>query len=299
MLAPLYRRIDGHVLLAGSAPDGDSIRFLPRDASALGELRRARLLRTSPVNGSVQLRLEGIDAPELHYVSEAQPRGALARDALLAWLGVGRVTYAADGVTIAHADPAGVPVTILADAVDPNGRVIAYLQRADTMLGASRKSAALPKRKRVDAEALAATANVALLAAGHVYLLMYTSLPLLHRHVLRDVARGARAKKLGVHSADATERGFAVRGERALSPTGALIFPKLFRRVVDFRRALVQGFHGSFGAWLAGHGSHGAPSPDRVNVKHAANILFASLVKERAGRVSLTTDPTNLIFVEA
>ena len=40
------------------------------------------------MNGSVQLRLEGIDAPELHYGTTSQPRGATARDALLTWLGV-------------------------------------------------------------------------------------------------------------------------------------------------------------------------------------------------------------------
>ncbi len=290
-MSPLYECLEGHVVLTGFAPDGDSVRFLPNDPSKLANLRRGSLLRPSTVDGSVQLRLQGIDAPELHYALASQPRAAGARDALMAWLGVQAITYAADAATVMTADPPGVPAVVLADTVDARGRVIAYLLR--------RCPGTSARRHHVDTSLLAETANHALLAAGHVYFLAYTSLPVEHRRVLRDVARAARARKLGVWSADATKRGFLLRGVRSLAPGGALVFPKLFRRCVDYvAQRYAYGFAGTFVDWLEGHGSAGMPVPDRVVVKHAANVLLSSLVREHDRRIALAVDLNDLVFVE-
>ena len=45
----------------------------------------------------MRLRLEGVDAPELHYGTAAQPLGREARDQLLAWLGFTELEYAPPG----------------------------------------------------------------------------------------------------------------------------------------------------------------------------------------------------------
>lgn len=88
-MSAMYCVLEGEIVLEGCAPDGDSLRFLPRAPDALGALWRSSLLeRSRRPDGSVQIRLEGIDAPELHYEGAAQPRGVRARDALLAWLGI-------------------------------------------------------------------------------------------------------------------------------------------------------------------------------------------------------------------
>lgn len=294
---PLYNAFDGNIVLTGYAPDGDSVRFLPNDPSALGVLRRASLIRTSPLNGSVQMRLEGIDAPELHYQSSSQPQGSSARDALLGWLGVDAVrdgiAFLPDGATISSPAPVGVPVTVLANAVEPHGRIIAYVLPP-------RRGRTRPKRCRVSESVLRATANYALVQSGKAYSLAYTSLPAAHREVLRAAARAARAKKLGVWKDDATMRGFALTGgQRSIGPGGALIFPKLFRRCVDYLADRRVGFGGTFLEWLRGHGSNGEPKPDLVTVKYAANILLSSVMKERGGRISLSVDVTDLLFVEA
>ena len=99
MFIPLYEALDGWILLPGYAPDGDSVRFFAKEPARFEALRRSRLLRRGATDGSVQLRLEGIDAPELHYAQACQPRGESARDALLAWLGVSGVQFAADATT--------------------------------------------------------------------------------------------------------------------------------------------------------------------------------------------------------
>ncbi len=289
-MGPLYECLDGHIVLTGYAPDGDSIRFLPNDSAPLANLQRSSLIRWSPVSGSVQLRLEGVDAPELHYAAAGQPRGASARDALLGWLGVTDVRCGPDGTTIDAAAPALVPATILTGAADAHGRVIAYLLRACPSTGA--------RRHRVTPAVLKQTANHVLLAAGHVYPLAYTSQPREHRDMFRATARKARAKRLGVWSDDATARGFDLRGARSVGPQGALIFPKLFRRCIDYFADRVQGFDGSFVDWLSGHGSGGETRPDRVVLRHAANVLLSSLVQQRERHVALTTDLLDLVWVE-
>jgi hypothetical protein len=76
----------------------------------------------------VQLRLEGVDAPELHYGPAAQPLGREARDQLLAWVGFTALEYAPPSQTrVTAASPEAVPAVIFTQAVDRNGFPVAYL----------------------------------------------------------------------------------------------------------------------------------------------------------------------------
>jgi endonuclease YncB( thermonuclease family) len=79
MTAPYYLLIPGSFVIVGYEPDGDSIRFIADDPSDYQFLHRHYRIKPSPRDGSVQLRLEGVDATELHYGSAAQPLGAQAR----------------------------------------------------------------------------------------------------------------------------------------------------------------------------------------------------------------------------
>jgi hypothetical protein len=57
----------------GFAPDGDSILFKPASPQLLDRLTQpGRPYRLTSI-GSTQLRLEGVDAPELHFDSTHQP----------------------------------------------------------------------------------------------------------------------------------------------------------------------------------------------------------------------------------
>lgn len=297
-MTALYCVLEGEIVLEGCAPDGDSLRFLPRAPDALGALWRSSLIeRSRRADGSVQIRLEGMDAPELHYEGAAQPRGARARDALLTWLGIdpAAVHYAFDGATVLASPGIARPrVTVLAREVDRHGRPIGYL-----LHGASHFRG---KRCQVSEAVLDGTANAAMLMSGEAYLLAYTSLPPEHRARFRALAREARRKKRGVWRDDASARGVALHGgKRALGPEGALVFPKLFRRCIDYLlRRHSEGFGGSFVDWLSRYGAQGAAGvPERVCMPHAANIPFASLVREDAGRVVLGADLTDLIFTGA
>jgi hypothetical protein len=58
----------------GFQPDGDSIQFKPANPGLLNQLDRpGRPYRLTRI-GSTQLRLEGIDALELHFDRSHQPR---------------------------------------------------------------------------------------------------------------------------------------------------------------------------------------------------------------------------------
>jgi hypothetical protein len=79
----------------GFEPDGDSIQFQPANPALLDQLDQpARPYRLSSI-GSTQLRLEAIDALELHFDSTHQPRPLAdqARDFLTGKLGLDPVPY--------------------------------------------------------------------------------------------------------------------------------------------------------------------------------------------------------------
>jgi hypothetical protein len=85
---------------SGFEPDGDSIQFRPTDPNLLDRLP----ILDSPVRltsiGSTQLRMEGIDALEIHFAGSHQPRPLAdqGRDALTDRLGLAPISYReADG----------------------------------------------------------------------------------------------------------------------------------------------------------------------------------------------------------
>ena len=213
-------------MTAGYAPDGDTVRFVPDRPSDFARLERVERIRAGR-DGSVSLRLEGVDAPELHYLGEAQPLGERARDALVQGLGERGV--------------------VVASRCDPHGRVVAYV-----FAGEGSEAVRELAWGAAGAVVLRGSANAQLLARGDAYPLAYRTQPAAHRAVFAEVARGARRRGLGVWALDRSARGVAVRSERSLGPHGALVLPKLFRRCV---RWLQDGAREAFTAWLARDGS--------------------------------------------
>src|SRR4051794_34514742 len=92
----------GQLVVLGKSPDGDSIRFRPDTPSLVARLRDGE--RADPsADGTLQLRLDGIDTPETHYNGQAQPLGEPARDELLTWCGFSDVVW--NGDTVSGATP--------------------------------------------------------------------------------------------------------------------------------------------------------------------------------------------------
>ena len=116
---------------SGLEPDGDSIQFRPTDPDLLDRLP----ILESPVRltsiGSTQLRMEGIDALEIHFAGSHQPRPLAdqGRDALTDRLGLVPITYREPGRTRVR-PPAvndGQPGWIASRSLDVHGRPVAWV----------------------------------------------------------------------------------------------------------------------------------------------------------------------------
>jgi endonuclease YncB( thermonuclease family) len=231
MSAVTYRVIAGRAVVIGKQPDGDSVRFVPDDPSLLRALDDGDRVRIS-ADGSVQLRFDCIDAPELHYQGAAQPLGATARDRLLRRLGFDDVTFAADGEIVMSASPTTVRMTVLARLVEINGRPVSVV-----FAGADADVAQLEDVPEVELTPalLERSVNHWEVSGGVAYPLLYTSTTPELRDTIRVAARGARDARRGVWSLDSTP-SFSVADVAAVGDGGTLIWPKLFRRVVDYLR---------------------------------------------------------------
>jgi endonuclease YncB( thermonuclease family) len=284
----------GRLVIVGKEPDGDSVRFIPDNSGLLQQLIGAERIRLSH-DGSVQLRFDGVDAPELHYGQAAQPLGAQARDDLLAHIGFTNVAFGNDSsTTVTRADPpGGVRAAILSAMAEANGRPVSYvIVGEDDMLPAD------GTRILADAESLALTLNAWLLREGTAYYTVYTSTPAAHRDQLRQLAGVARQEPAGVWAQDATA-AFDLDDSSSITPGGQLILPKLFRRCTDYLHALAQGFTGDLADWIVKVSADPRHNEnDSVIVGGATKINLSDLLAQQGHRITFHADLLDVTFVE-
>lgn len=288
MSSPFYRVIKGNFVIIGKEPDGDSIRFIAEDATLYQVLHRAYRIKLSR-DGSVQLRLEAIDAPETHYGKATQPLGKDTRDRLLHWIGFKYIKYKNNAVL--ESEPITIPGIILTKSSDANGRPVSYLLRDNSLTKDE-------EWVMVNEEILEQTANYHLLSTGGAYYTVYTSTPFKHRQILRQVAANAREKNLGVWEKDTTSE-YRLENPEDLGPSGQLILPKLFRRSVDYLKAVETGFQGNLKDWLFDV-SHllSRQENDRVLIGDYLELHLSDLLDQRNRTVLFKADLLDLTFVE-
>jgi endonuclease YncB( thermonuclease family) len=290
MASPFYLTIKGKFVIAGKEPDGDSVRFIADDPELYQELQRNYRIRPSR-DRSVQLRFEGIDAPEIHYGKYAQPLGDEARDFLLKKMGFAKIKFQGDRVQ--SADPDTVSGVILSQAADVNGRPISYVLL--------RKDAAQLENgdwTQVEPELLRQTLNFLMMAEGKAYYTVYTSTPRSHRQVLREAALAAREQDLGVWAADSTSIFRLVDFDSITPPDGQLILPKLFRRSIDYLKAVDEGFRGNLEDWLANNSRGSRNENDRVIIRDRTQVSLSSLIEQYNSQIAFQEDLLDITFVE-
>jgi endonuclease YncB( thermonuclease family) len=265
---PRYRAVRGTFVAAGYAPDGDTIRFAPDRLADLDTLLGTQRLRIAK-DTTVSVRLEGIDAPELHYAAREQRCASTARDALLRALAFGAMHIEEDFVVRGDF----VRGSVLTRSVDPNGRVIAYAFREG-------------------AESIASSVNAAMLREGMAYPLAYDTQPPEHRALFAELARAARRARVGVWQHDKTA-AFALATEASIGVRGALIFPKLFRRCVSYLGDRFHGFRGSLREWLE---KEAGPGND-VMIVGGKLMRLSALVASAQRSVTTRIDATRAVFV--
>jgi endonuclease YncB( thermonuclease family) len=292
MAAPFYQVIKGEFVIKGKEPDGDSVRFIASNPKLYRALKRSYRIKPSNQDKSVQLRFEGIDAPELHYGSAVQPLGKEARDQLLDWMGFQNIQFTGkEGNRVTASDPERIPGAILSTAAETNGRPVSYVVLDAKQLNDGRWV-------EVNDALLKQTLNFRLLEEGLAYYTAYTSAPMSHREFLREVASKAQDEKLGVWGEDRTSE-FTLNDQDSLSPPdGQLILPKLFRRCTDYLREVNKGFRGNLGDWLLSTEGTSRPENDRVVVGDAMELKLSDLLEQRNNRIAFQADLLDIVFVE-
>lgn len=218
----------------GSQPDGDSLWFRPDQPRLLQGIagRSAKL----NAGGFAQLRFEGIDALELHFVGEHQHAAAAiaARDFLLKTGGFRQVVYAPGSdlsLTVRSSTPTEVRGHILVQTIDPYRRPVAFVYAGN------------PRERDgsdvfLDVARLNSSLNARLMAQGHVYPAYYAAranlggLPVDLRERLTALASQAWTNDRGLWPVDVSRDNPRVRGLEDLRRLA--IWPKLFRRLVNY-----------------------------------------------------------------
>lgn len=282
---------------AGLEPDGDSIHFRPDDPALLDRLERQpggqkfRLLTI----GSLNLRMEGIDALEIHYTPSIkgahrshQPRefADAARDALTGLLDMNPVPYAQPAnVRVKPPVPVdGVRGAILSRALDVHGRPVSFLF-------AGKAPARSGAEVRLGRAQLRRSLNYRMVAAGAAYPLFYDTLFKALRDELADAAIKARGRKAGIWRADLGKSGLKAASQADLEAR-AVIFPKLFRRLTDYFAEGNAG-PGGFIAWLAATGGEN----DQVMEPSGNFTHFDNVVSVKRGKVALRYRPEEMVFI--
>lgn len=294
MSVPFYRAIPGEFVIVGKQPDGDSVRFIPKDPELFNDLHRAFRIKPSRADSSVQLRFEAVDAPEVHYGSYAQPMGDTARDVMLKRLGFKGISFGGkNGNAVTASKPERLAGMILTKGADANGRPISYVLTGKTIDGITPG-----EWNFVSKEILERTINAFLLEEGQAYYTVYTSTPASHRRTLRPLAEKARQQGKGIWSTDDTA-DFVLEDHDSIGPDGNLILPKLFRRCTDYLKSVAQGFDGELTDWLRGKSSGSRVENDQVLLDGVqGTVPLSSLISQRNRRISLEADVMSLTFVE-
>ncbi|MFG2295742.1 nuclease [Streptomyces sp. NPDC048603] len=282
--------IEGSYRVLGARPDGDSVRFAPADPAHWGLVPGPHRVRANR-SGAAQLRLDGIDTLETHYVpahgselGQPAPFGEDAADELTAWLGFAAVLRDGHG-TVTSSEPAAAPGFVLTRGADVNGRCVAL---------AGRGPAPAPSGTwlHVEPALLGRTANLHQLRTGLAYPTYYRKLFADLREAMTRATLRARSEGLGVWPLDQTPYGAKVDGLASLSET-AVLLPKLFRRLADYLTL------GAGDPSLAGFRAYLDQRDDRVLVLSRGQFTGLSTVVETdAQTVRLTVPPEDLVFEE-
>jgi endonuclease YncB( thermonuclease family) len=284
-----YRVIFGEFVIIGKQPDGDSVRFKADNPSLLAKLKNASRLKASS-DRTVQLRFEGIDAPELHYGGTLQPMGRESRDRLLQWIGFRNVRYS--NLTVSGSSPERVRGTILSAMVERNGRPVAYVLGNAEATGLQDGSSIA-----VDDTRLRLTMNALSLEKGMSYFTVYNSMPAAQIKSFQQLTEKARNAKLGVWAKDKTNE-FTLENAGSINESGQLILPKLFRRATDYLSAKRKNkTTASFKQWLIDSRDTASPQ-DGLLLERGSKKRLSDLIEETGTQVRFKANTLELVFNE-
>jgi len=206
-----YTLIKGLLNPTLGLPDGDSIRFIPSCADSLFRLhRQASAPRINPVNGSVQLLFEGIDAIES---AAAGPCHLKATHSVLELANTNHGTESAPGY-------------IFTNRLSRDGHPIGFVFAGNCN---ARDGVSVT----LNTDDILTSINVQQLVRGLAYPLFYDTLADNLRECMRQVSLESMHSAQGLWPSDESNDWIQWTGSvRNLPP----IFPKLWRRIEAYQR---------------------------------------------------------------
>jgi len=273
-----YTIIKGAFHVIGSSPDGDSVRFKAKNHSNWIQLSGRRVRKNR--KNHVQLRFEGIDAPETHYKNQHQPLGVAdaSTDFMLEQAGITNVMWGPSHRFVTAADD-GTPGFVLSRAIGKNFRPICFLFSGDIDYKDG-------SDVHLDEDLLKQSINYRMIEQGYAYPEFYPELFHDLRKAMTRAVREARERKLGVWALDATS-GVTVDTLRKITDE-FMIFPKLFRRLVTHLKShpTVEGFKK-----LQERYREPVLDLSRHHFTHFDNLIF-----QQGSKVGLIVHPEDLVF---
>ncbi len=281
--------------MVGSQPDGDSVRFRPDVPTRFDPLPRVGRKPEFNTAGTVQLRLEAIDALETHFdfAVHAHQRwdlGLGARDFTLKALGFGPVTYCgSNDLTVGETAPDPVPGYVIAGGIDSNGRPVAFAfsgkppQKSGTWLDP-------------DVSWLKSSVNCKLAAAGLAYPAYYSTVPYKLRVHFDGLFKKAQqsAKPAGLWQSGVDKTASGVPAANATALQDLAVWPKLFRRLITYSKS--GGTPDGFKKWLETT-DKGKPVDDEAWVIGTdEKVWLRDIFEVRNGKVAMTVEPRRLII---
>jgi endonuclease YncB( thermonuclease family) len=283
-----FLALRGEFVIIGKSPDGDSLRFRPDNPKLLAQLKNPSRIRPA-ADGTVQLRFEGIDAPELHYGDLEQPLGSQSRDALLQSMGF--VSVKLENRIVRSASPRTVRGAILSQAAEGNGRPICYV-----FVGRFADGFSDGARVALNNEILEQSQNIKMLSSGMAYYTVYSSTPQDQREFLRSVSQQAKAKRRGVWARDKSGE-FNLRSQADIGVNGQLILPKFFRRASSYLQAVrAKEFKGNLKQWLVWTQQKESQN-DKVRIGEVQKRL-SDWLEVGGSTVRFTGDILDVVFVD-
>ena len=279
--------------LTGPEPDGDTLKFAPRNRDLVSGLPRPN--RSAEFNraGQTNIRFEAIDALETHFSvageSFHQPLDLAlgARDALLARMGFGKVTFFADKpFKVESVEHHPVPGYVLSNGLDTYGRVIAFVFTGE-------HPAADGTRVFLTPDILGTSLNVHMLKTGNAWAAFYLGMPAELREPLRQFAIDAREAKLGLWERASGLPGNSVEIQGLQDLQDKVVWPKLFRRLVPYFQEGNQDFAG-LDAWLRADPRN---RDDRLLLPNRELGNMHDLIVEQGHRIFLEHFPEDVIVV--
>jgi endonuclease YncB( thermonuclease family) len=299
MPAPRYVLISGEFYVLypdlprnGPEPDGDTISFLPDHDDLVWALPRFNGRPPDRKHlGTYSVRFEGIDALETHFQNQHQNLefANAARNRMLSEVGFTQVDFFPDRPNkVQAAQPHPLPGHILATGIEANGRIVAQVYPGPADPGLTDGD-----RVFVEEALLDRSVNAALVRAGLAYAELYSTMPFPLIGHMQDLVSQARTAGAGFWPREDVGITNPAQPTSVADLTDLVIFPKLYRRLVDYFTDQHTDL-AAFDTWIRAQPDRDDPAQLPTGERGNLHDLY----QVDANGVSLRLLPEQLIFLE-